>query len=441
MTRELLGEDEAHALARALKRQALEVGFAAAGIARPEPTQHGDFYRAWLERGFHGEMAYLGRPDAVRRREDLRGSWPETRSVLVVADAYGGDDPPGAEDDPSVGVVARYARGADYHRVLARKLERLRSWLAHRLGLAERPGRAYVDTGPVLERDLARRAGLGWFGRNTMIIDPRGGSWFLLGALLLEVDLPADAPFEDDRCGSCRACLDACPTGALLGRDADGAPVIDATRCISYLTIELDGPIPLELRPLMGNRVFGCDICQEVCPWNARMPDRVASEPRYSARSAGALPSGVEPLPGERAYPEDGCPGAAPAASHPGTRAPSLVDLMDTVLDDARWNAFSRASPLRRPGRAGFGRNVAVALGNWGAPAAVPVLTRALADSDALVRGHAAWALGKVGTPAALDALKRQLAEEAQPAVRSEIQAWLPRDPATLRPRSGPEDR
>ncbi len=421
-----LGRDETGELARALKAEARAVGFASVGIARPDPTEHGPFYRAWLDRGFHGEMTYLARPEAVRRREDLRESWPDTRSVLVVADAYGGDDVPGHDEDPSLGVVARYARGADYHRVLARKLERLRVWLAERLELPERPGRAYVDTGPVLERDLARRAGLGWFGRNTMLIDPRRGSYFLLGALLLELDLPADEPFEADRCGSCHACLDACPTGALLGRDAGGAPVIDATRCISYLTIELDGPIPKELRPLMGNRIFGCDICQEVCPWNARMPERVASEPRYAARAAGALPSGVERLPGDGDGPgEAATPGDAREAAHPGTRAPALVDLMETVLDDARWNTFSRASPLRRPGRAGFGRNVAVALGNWGASAAVPVLTRALHDPEALIRRHAAWALGSIGSQGALSALAARLGMEADPEVRSEIRAWL----------------
>lgn len=401
MPPEASGRADSHALARALKRQALEVGFAAAGIARADPTRHGDFYRAWLERGLHGEMAYLARPDAVRRREDLRESWPETRSVLVVADAYGGDDVPGAEDDPSVGVVARYARGADYHRVLARKLGRLRVWLAERLGLSERPGRVYVDAGPVLERDLARRAGLGWFGRNTMLIDPGKGSFFLLGVLLLDFELPPDAPFEADRCGSCRACLDACPTGALLGRNEDGAPVIDATRCISYLTIELDGPIPLELRPFMGNRVFGCDICQEVCPWNRRMPERMMPEARYSARGPGALPQGVEPLPDEGRIAE----GRADLPhAHPGTGAPPLIDLLEVALDPERWDVFSRGSPIRRAGRVGFARNVCVAMGNWltavgqPPPEALDVLRRATDDADPLVREHAAWALGRAGT-------------------------------------------
>lgn len=249
-------------------------------------------------------MAYLARTDAVERREDPSLTLPGVRSIVVVADAYDAGEGSGARGepasrDPSTGVIARYARGADYHRVLRGKLDRLRLWTQERLEHDGRVGRVYVDTGPLLERELGRRAGLGWFGRNIMLIHPRRGSYFFLGALLLEVSLPPDPPFTDDRCGSCRACLDACPKGALLGRDETGAPVMDARRCISYLTIELRGPIPRDLRPAIGNRIFGCDICQEVCPWNQRFPEHASLESRYAARGPGELPAGVEALPGD----------------------------------------------------------------------------------------------------------------------------------------------
>ncbi|HUH12480.1 MAG TPA: tRNA epoxyqueuosine(34) reductase QueG, partial [Longimicrobiales bacterium] len=178
-------------------------------------------------------------------------------------------------------MIARYARGRDYHKVVKKKLLELLRWLEGEVGRELPLARAYVDTGPVLERELARRAGLGWFGRSTMLIHPRRGSYFFLGSLLTELELEPSAPFEADHCGTCNACVEACPTGALLGRDASGAPVIDATRCISYLTIEQKGPIPPELRPLMGNRVYGCDICQEVCPWNAPKFVQITAERDY----------------------------------------------------------------------------------------------------------------------------------------------------------------
>ncbi len=323
----------ARRLADDLKEEARRRGFSLAGIARPDASRHGAFFRRWLAEGRHGDMDYLARPEAVARREDLRGTFEDVRSVLVVAHEYFQEDAPGVPGDPGVGVIARYARGRDYHKVVKKKLFGLLRWLEGEVGAraggdervggppgggadgagggarregAEAPaavaGRAYVDTGPILERDLAQRAGLGWFGRNTMLIHPRRGSWFFLGVLLLDVELPPDEPFEADHCGSCRACLDACPTGALLGRDEDGAPVMDATRCISYLTIEHRGAIPEELRPLMGNRVFGCDICQEVCPFTRKF-STPSSEPAYSARSPGQPPFGVEPAPVGRLVP------------------------------------------------------------------------------------------------------------------------------------------
>jgi len=386
-----------------LQRRGRELGLASLGVCRPDATEHLAFYRSWLEEGFHGEMRYLGRPDSVARRGDLSLTMETVRSVVVVTQAYGQEDPPGIPEDAGRGVIARYARGEDYHDVLKRRLGDLLSWIrteAPRRGLAEEVrGFPYVDTGPILERDLARRAGLGWFGRNTMLIHPRRGSWFFLGVLLLDLELPATEPFTPDHCGSCRACLGACPTGALLGRDEAGAPVMDARLCISYLTIELKGPIPRELRPLMGNRIFGCDICQEVCPWNVRFGE-ASEEPAYEAG--------------------------------PDTDGPALTELMG--LTDEEFGERFSGSPIKRAKRRGLLRNVAVALGNWGALEAVPVLALAMEDEEPLVRGHAAWALGRIlgrkGIPGdrgfvAAEALLGRLEVEEDPWVREEIEAAL----------------
>jgi epoxyqueuosine reductase len=249
-----------------------------------------------------------------------------------------------------------------------------------------------------------------------MLIHPRRGSWFFLGVLLLDLDLPPDDAFEPDHCGTCRRCLDACPTGALKGRDESGAPVIDARLCISYLTIELKGPIPYELRPAIGNRVFGCDICQEVCPFNVRFAEPGA-EPGYAARGPGDLPFGVEALPGEDVSAET----SERQRTHPGTASPSLVELLETALDENAWDSFSRGSAIRRAGRAGFARNVCVGLGNWGSPEAVPSLTSALSDPEPLVRSHAAWALGEVRSAEARAALSSRASVEPDERVRSEI--------------------
>lgn len=375
-------------------------GFDLAGVARPDPSEHHSFFREWLRRGFQGEMAYLERSDAVARRGEIRLTMADVRSVVVVAHRYRMEDAPGVPADPSVGVIARYARGRDYHKVVKRRLQRLLALIREEVA-PEASGHAYVDTGPILERELAERAGLGWFGKNTMLIHPRRGSWFFLGCLLLDVELGQEASSVTDRCGTCSRCLDACPTGALLGRDDSGAPVIDARRCISYLTIEHRGAIPEDLRPLMGNRVFGCDICQEVCPFNERFAEE-AEEPAYAMRGPGERPFGVEALPGEDVLAESA---AVVKVGHPGTEAPSLLDLLETALDEEAWDGFSRGSAIRRAGRAGFARNVCVAIGNWGSEETIPVLSLALADAEPLVREHAVWALRKIGTPAALAVL------------------------------------
>jgi epoxyqueuosine reductase len=393
-------------LVRGLRAEAERLGLINLGISAPALSEYSDFYQQWVDQGFHGAMGYLARPDALARRFDLRLTLGDVRSVVVVAEPYDQPDPPGVPEDPGRGVIARYARGRDYHDVLKGKLEELLAWLKVAAAQADPPrvvrGLTYVDTGPILERELARRAGLGWFGKNTMLIHPKSGSYFFLGILLLDLELSADPPFDSERCGSCSSCLDACPTGALLGRDEQGAPVMDARRCISYLTIELKGPIPEALRASIGNRVFGCDICQEVCPWNQRFSSPSA-EPAYRA--------------------------------NPDTDGPGLIELMG--LDQDEFSQRFSGSPVKRGKRRGLLRNVAVALGNWGSREAVPALARALDDEEPLVRGHAAWALGRivnrVGLPGdagfeVAEALRFRLSVEKDPWVEEELERALGRE-------------
>jgi epoxyqueuosine reductase len=372
-------------LTDAIKAEALRLGFDLVGVAPVRPSDHGRLYHAWIAQGHHGGMSYLARPDAVQNRLHPN---PQFRSAVVVALNYYNEVDDGGADRA---VIARYAHGRDYHKVIKQKLMTLLRFIEQQLGRELPVSRAYVDTGPVLERELAQRAGIGWFGRNTMLINPRRGSYFFLGSLLLEMELQHDVPFKEDHCGTCSNCVEACPTQALLGRNEQGAPIMDARRCISYLTIEHRGPIPHELRPLIGNRVFGCDICQEVCPWNNPKFVQLAREPDFTARA------------------------------HVANR--QLIELM--AMSEAEWDAFSRGSAIRRAKREGFLRNVAVALGNWRSPEAVPALVAALRDLEPLVRGHAAWALGRIGGTTAVDALRDALALECHAWVREELMLAL----------------
>ncbi len=372
-----------------IRAWASELGFDAVGLAPLRPSEHADAYRAWTAAGHAGEMAYLTREDALAKRADPRLVVPGAVSAVVVASSYltAGDPRSDEGVPPSAAIFARYARNEDYHDILTPRLIELQERISRDL-LPVR-GRAYVDTGPVLERELAARAGLGWAGRNTMLIQPGKGSYFFLGAILLDVELQYDEPFTPDHCGTCNSCVTGCPTGALLGRDAGGAPLMDARRCISYLTIEQKGPIPRELRPLVGNRVYGCDICQEVCP-----------------HSRFATPTDEEAF-----RPRDGVHGA------------KLVELMS--LSQEEFSRRFKGSPVKRAKRRGLLRNVAVALGNWGSPEAVPALAGALWDSEPLIRGHSAWALGRIASEGAVQALRGRLEVEDDPWVREEIELVL----------------
>ncbi|MDA1080095.1 MAG: tRNA epoxyqueuosine(34) reductase QueG [Gemmatimonadetes bacterium] len=368
-------------LATQLKAQAYAAGFDLAGTARLGAAESADQFDSWLAAGFAGTMAWMERNADIRR--DSSRPAPGMQSALVVGLNYGGTQPTGA--------VARYARGGDYHRVMWDLLDSLGVWLKANSGGEYR---SFVDTGPVLERDLARRAGLGWFGKNTTLINPRLGSFFFIGALFTDQVLEPDAPFEDDRCGTCRRCLDACPTDALTE-----PRVLDSNRCISYLTIELRDEIPETLRPQMAELVYGCDICQDVCPWNVRF-----------SRDASL------------------------AAMAPNRTAadPDLAELL--ALDNDGYRRRFRGTAITRAKRVGLARNAAVAMGNRRAPHDVGALASALMkDPEPLVRAHAAWALGQfAGDQTALGALEHQLTTEADLAVLREVESAL----VTLRSRT-----
>jgi len=364
-----------------IKQQCGALGFELAGIAPATPADSFDRLREWLEQGFAGDMAYLHRHVEARRHPD--SVLPEVRSLVMVGMNYN----PGVRDLRSEvggrrsevrsptsdlrpptsppGLVARYARGADYHDVLRRKLGELLAWVQREVPGCT--GRGVVDTAPLLERDFARRAGLGWFGKNTMLLNKRLGSYYFLGALLLDVELRPDRPHETNHCGTCTACLDACPTSAFV---APGQ--MDARRCLSYLTIELRGPCPDEHRPHMDQWLFGCDICQEVCPWNRKAPP--TAEPALQPRT--------------------------------DLEAVDLVELLG--LTEEAFRRRFRGTALMRSRRRGLLRNAALILGNRGDPAALPALRRALADPEPVVREAAAWAIQQIenkGRPPTSDLL------------------------------------
>ena len=365
-------------LTAAIRRKARELGFEPVGFTPAEPLEAAALYARWVALGFAGEMDYLKRN--LDKRANPATLVPGAKTVICLGMAYYQKTP--ASTDPLTGRIACYARGDDYHDLVKKRLFALWDWIQQATG-GEARGRAYVDTAPLLERALAQRAGLGWQGKNTCLINQRQGSFFFLGEIVLNLELECDEPAVD-HCGTCTRCLQACPT------DAFSAPyVLDARRCLAYLTIELKGAIPRELRAEAYNWIFGCDICQDVCPWNRRA--QPAAEMAFQPR--------------------------------PGLEAPSLPGLLE--LDQPQFRETFRRSPVKRPKRAGLRRNVAVALGNSKSRAAAPSLIRALADRDPLVREHAAWALGRIGGKEARVALAQALEGERHTAVREEIQQAL----------------
>ncbi len=343
----------------------LALGLDALGFAGPEPTARTEFLRDWIARGYAGEMDYLER--RIEERIDPRRVLPGVRTLIVGALACAPADGPALEPEGR-GIVARYAGGDDYHDVL---LDRLRALEAALPALAGRPvrSRCYVDTGPVAEKAAAEQAGLGWIAKNTCLIHPELGSNLMLGVVLCDLELAQDGA-GTDHCGSCRACLDACPT------DAFPEPyVLDATRCLSYTTIELRGAIPESLRAAQGDRVFGCDVCQTVCPWNRSRP-----------RGPLADPLGLRTRLAPREI----------------WRAPSLAWLL--ALDEEDFLAATRGTALRRSRRLGLLRNALVAAGNAGLPSLRPLVARHAEGDDVILREHALWALEQIDARAAAGA-------------------------------------
>lgn len=383
MTHNMMAQNtQTNKLTARLKEKAREMGFSMVGVVEARPSRRLDAYFRWIDSDYHGTMGWMARPDRRERRRDLNVILPGVQSIVCVGLDYDTIQlPPEIANDPSRGRISNYAWGADYHDVMTPRLQELGAWLRREAGGDVRD-KVYVDTGAILERDHAAEAGFGFTGKNTMLIAPRRGSWFFLGELLTTAALTPDEPRDPmPGCGTCRRCLDACPTGAF-----PEPYVLDARRCISYLTIEMKGAIPRVLRLQMGNWVYGCDVCQVVCPFN-----------RFAIESEE-----------EAFWPKD-----VDAA------APPLTELL--ALDQVAFRQRYAGSPIERIGRGRLVRNACVAAGNWGSPRAAPHLTRLLSDHEPLVRGHAAWALGQIGGEEATTALRAALEGEEVEGVRGEI--------------------
>ena len=336
-------------LKESIKAEARRLGFTLTGVTYPQTPPHYNAYQNWLAGGFHATMDYLATERARQRRSDPSLILPDCKSILVLGMPY--YPPMTPSEEPVQGQVAAYALGTDYHEIIPQRLAALVKFIEGQVDHPV-PNRCYTDTGPILERDLAQRAGLGWIGKNTCLINPRHGSTFFLAEILLGIELEPDPPFSTDHCGSCTRCIDACPTQAILPKHT-----LDARRCISYLTIENKGEIPAEFRDKMGDWIFGCDICQQVCPWN-----------RFADQQVDAS-----------------------FAPQPGTAKPDLI--LSLALSPNDFNRQFKHSPIKRSKRRGYLRNISVALGNTGDEKTIPALKKARTDSDPLIREHASWAI------------------------------------------------
>jgi len=334
-------------LKETIKDKARQLGFVLAGVTTPDPSPHYSTFENWLAQGQHGTMNYLATERSRARRADPREILPECKSILVLATSY----PSPSGRGQAEGKIASYAWGDDYHDILPARMKELVQFIEEKAGGPVK-NRWYTDSGPILERDLAQRAGIGWIGKNTCLIHPKHGSYFLLSEIFLDLRLEPDPPFVTDHCGTCTRCIDACPTDCILPDRT-----IDATRCISYLTIELKDDIPTELREKIGSWIFGCDICQMVCPWN-----RFAGE-------------------GDPAF---------------GDKEPLHSLTEELSITTQEFNQHFKRSPLKRAKRRGYRRNVAVVLGNIGDMLALPVLQNVLNDEEPVVREHAKWAIEQI---------------------------------------------
>ena len=339
-------------LKQIIKDKARQLGFFLAGVTLPEPPPHYSTFENWLAQGYHGTMNYLATEHSRSRRADPKQILPECKSILVLATPYTPPSPFRRGDGGEVEVrIASYARGADYHDILPARMKVLVQFIEEQIGGPVK-NRWYTDTGPILERDLAQRAGIGWIGKNTCLIHPKQGSYFLLSEIFLDLALDPDVPFTTDHCGTCSRCIEACPTDCILPNRT-----IDAARCISYLTIELKDDIPVGLREKIRDWVFGCDICQMVCPWN-----------RFAAEGDSVFDS--------------------------KTPVPSLTE--ELTLTPQVFNRRFKLSPVKRAKRRGYLRNVAIALGNTGDLHVLPILQNTLSDEEPMIREHAQWAMEEI---------------------------------------------